>query len=60
MTRTVVESGPGHGDRAGQAGGGDRARRGWVGLGVTLFFNWRHVVSFMCFPLSVSGFLVPS
>ena len=49
MTRTVVDSGPGR-DMAGKAGGGARARRGrgWVGLGVTLYFNRRHVVSFMC------------
>ncbi len=44
----MVDSGPGR-DMAGKAGA--RARRGrgsgWVGLGVTLYFNRRHVVSFM-------------
>ncbi len=34
-----------------QVGGGVRARRGWVGLGVTLYFNRRrffYVFSFKC------------
>ncbi len=53
----MVDSGPGPGrDMVGQAGGGARARRGWVGLGVTLYFNWRHIVSFMCSPLCVRLF----
>ena len=47
MTRTVVDSGPGR-DMALAGRGRARARGGWVGLGVILYFNRRHVVSFMC------------
>ena len=48
----VVDSGPGRAVTwLGQ--GGALACQGWVGLGVTLHFNRRQVVSFMCFPFAL-------